>query len=244
MDLTKSQVKKAGRTVRRYHRGEATREDYLAALDVVSAYRASFSYPLTKVNNGLRGFLATLAIDAEVTQRLKRMDTIAEKIGVRETSLSLDTMGDIAGCRVTLKDDSIDDLRRVQAWIDYRWEDSVKHVRDYVESPRSSGYRAVHMLVDRDGRLVEVQRRTAGMQQWAETMESLSQAMGENFKQDRGDSPAQEFGKVLSLLYQARDGLYALTPDDMVRLRRWQEVLGGMLNDSNRGKVSDDAERA
>lgn len=102
---SKNSVRKAGSTIRRYARGESSADEFHAALEVVSDYRATFSAPLVKVNNGLRGFLRTLGIHAEVTQRLKRMDTIVEKISERETGLSLDRMGDIGGCRVVLKDE-------------------------------------------------------------------------------------------------------------------------------------------
>ncbi len=52
---SKSSVRRAGSTVRAFSRGEARLDQLNVALDVVGEYRATFSYQLLKVNNGLRG---------------------------------------------------------------------------------------------------------------------------------------------------------------------------------------------
>lgn len=232
MEPSKSQVRKAGSTIRRYKRGEVSADAYYEALAVVSAYRSSFSYPLIKVNNGLRSFLSTLGIKAEVSQRLKRMDTIVDKITARESGLSLERMVDIGGCRVALDDDSIDDLRLLEdrirsAWGDQLWEARCK---DYIAEPRESGYRAVHLVVRRDGKSIEIQLRTRRMHAWAETMESLSQHFGQNFKQDGGHTPVDEFGRMLSKAVQVMDGTYQMTPAESEQLLYWRAQVDAMLN--------------
>ena len=44
--------------------------------------------------------------------------------------------------------------------------DFTRDPRDYVAFPKDIGYRAVHYIVRRDGRAIEVQVRTRGQQQW------------------------------------------------------------------------------
>lgn len=226
---SKNSVRKAGSTIRRYARGESSADEFHAALEVVSDYRATFSAPLVKVNNGLRGFLRTLGIHAEVTQRLKRMDTIVEKISERETGLSLDRMGDIGGCRVVLKDDEISALYDLDEHIRLRWSDAFVHKKDYIAAPRESGYRAIHLLVKRDGRLIEIQLRTANMHIWAELVEAMSQQFGRNFKQDGGHHPVDEFARSLSEVYQAIDRGEDPSEEIIADLTRWQAVLDDML---------------
>ena len=211
-----SQLRKAGSIIRKHHRGEASAEEFLRSLATVRAYRAEFAYPLVKLNNGLRGIIRRAGVSASVTQRLKREPTIIEKLSERETGLDLSRMQDIGGCRVVV--DSIDELRTVQSGIERLWSADIDTVRDYIESPRESGYRAVHIVVRRDGLPVEVQLRTTRMHDWAELVENISGQLGINYKQD-GDSPVQEMLAGLSELHQAEESSQPLSQEFTDTLR-------------------------
>lgn len=181
---TISQVKRAGRTLRHWARGEDV--DVEGALTIVQAFRAQHSRPLVKANNGLRSMILTEGCPVEVSQRLKRLPTIVDKLVNRETTLSLDRMQDIGGVRAIL--DNVDQLRRVEKRLKKRRQPVA--YSDYIERPRDSGYRGVHVIVDYDGRRIEVQLRTRVMHAWAVTVERLSASNGQNFKQD-GSSVVQ-----------------------------------------------------
>lgn len=197
---SRSQVKKAASALRAYFRNETGQDQYMAALQVVADYRKLFSLPLTKVNNGLRSFVKRKALEgAVVTQRLKREETIVEKLTVRETTMSLATMQDIGGCRVVLKD--LQDLRVLEGEITRVWGRRVVNHVDYIKEPRASGYRAVHIVVERDSYPIEIQLRTEEHHAWAQTVESFSGAGGSNYKQD-GDSPVQGLMAVISEVEQ------------------------------------------
>ena len=57
--------------------------------------------------------------------------------------------------------------------IEKRWKQQFgRDPRDYISHPKATGYRAVHFVVIRDGRAIEVQLRTRGQQQWAEAAEA------------------------------------------------------------------------
>lgn len=222
---SKSQIRKAGSTLRAYTRGHATSDQHAAALRIITLYRASFATPLSKVNSGLRSFLSTLDIKGEVSQRLKRMDTIVEKLTIRETGLDLTRMGDIGGCRIVTDKNNIADLYRIREWIVRRWGDSIERESDYITHPRSSGYRALHLIVRRDDRLIEIQLRTQRMHHWAQLIESLSQHAGANFKQDGGSDPASNFARMLSLAFQHLDGTRAMSNTEAAQLRETEEQL-------------------
>lgn len=103
-------------------------------------------------------------------------------------------MQDIGGCRAVVG--SIEDLRRL--------EDRVRNGRlpvlgysDYIETPRLSGYRGVHVIVEYEGRAIEIQLRTHTMHAWALAAERYSQDVGLNLKQD-GDHPVQLFLRAAS----------------------------------------------
>lgn len=191
---SKSAVRRAGSKIRRWSAGEATREEYEASIAVVEQYRALHTLPLVKVNNGLRRFCASLQIEGQVTQRLKKEATIVSKL-TRESGLDLSRMQDIGGCRVVVKDHET--LRRLESRICSSWSTRLVRTSDYIAEPRASGYRAVHLVVRWDERAIEIQLRTETMHAWAQTVEMISESKRTNFKQD-GDHLVQDFMALMS----------------------------------------------
>ena len=202
--LSKSAVRKAGSVMRRQAEGKASQEEVERALAIVSAFRASFAGPLEAVSGELATLLEVHQVQGEVSQRLKRMPTILEKITSRESKLDLSRMQDIGGCRVVLSSNKISELRRLEACVRERWAEAVRRTSDYVGRPRASGYRAVHVVVEQDQRLIEIQLRTQRMHQWAQRVEGLSAAFGTNYKQD-GESLVQEYARLTAKMYIALD---------------------------------------
>ena len=192
--LSSSQVKKAGSLVRRARRDGLTsgqEVDALAeAINIIETHRATFRAPLVTANNGLRSMVRTLGIDGQVSQRLKRMPTILDKLE-REPTLALDRMQDIGGCRAVVR--TRDDVTRLAERLAMRRPPL--RVADYVAQPRQSGYRGIHVIVEYGSdcpRPIEVQIRTLLMHQWATTVEDISGNSGINYKMD-GASPMQLF---------------------------------------------------
>ncbi len=182
-----SQVNRAGKVLRDWYTGSQSPlmgPSEQAALDVLVEFRARHALPLLKANNGLRSMLRTEGCPIEVSQRLKRLSTIIDKL-VREPTMALARMQDIGGCRAIL--DSTDELRRIERrLVKNRPPDRVD---DYVTSPRSSGYRAVHVVVRYDERCIEVQLRTRSMHEWAIAVERLGGRIGQDLKSGRGPTP-------------------------------------------------------
>jgi putative GTP pyrophosphokinase len=136
-------------------------ERFERALDVLLRFRAAHRLPLGKATMGLRSMVTTEKCLVRVSQRLKRVPTILDKLR-REPRMQLATMQDIGGCRAVL--DNLDEVRRVQRRL-IKNRPVVK-VNDYINEPRSSGYRGVHVIVQYDDRNIEVQLRTIVMHSW------------------------------------------------------------------------------
>lgn len=221
---SKSQVKKAGSTLRKYLRGDLTDEDlFLGALDTVEVWRRAHSGPLVSANNGLRSRCKTIGVEAEVTQRLKRSQTILDKLR-RQPNLDLSRMQDIGGCRAVVSNK--DDLRRLEAQILKRHKEPVTHT-DYIACPRESGYRGVHIVVHYQERCIEIQLRTKTMHDWALAAEEFSNRIGENLKQD-GDHPIQEFLKVgAEILSYYEDGVEV--PEEVATLHQERRIAAGLF---------------
>jgi putative GTP pyrophosphokinase len=185
--LTPSQVNKAGTVLRRWLRGEIRDPSLVdAALEVVWRYRAAHAYALTKATMGLRSVVRTEGCQLEVSQRLKRMTAVLDKLR-REPTMRLASMQDIGGCRAVLS--TIREVRRVEQ----RLKKNRPPIRysDYITTPRDSGYRAVHVVVGYDDqhrtrRAIEVQLRTRVMHDWAVTVERLSGRLRDDLKSGQG----------------------------------------------------------
>lgn len=198
---SKSQVNKAGRTIRQLiGKDKVTTDDVdrlILAIRTAQAFRASHQYPLTKATMGLRSVVSSERCEIEVSQRLKRLPTIVNKL-FREPTLQLGNMQDIAGCRALLK--SVNELRRVQRRLEInqarRGGDA--RVSDYIASPRDSGYRGVHVIVEYDAHKVEVQLRTLVMHEWAITVERLGGRLGKDLKSGFGPPEVLDLLRTIS----------------------------------------------
>lgn len=126
---------------------------------------------MNTINMGLRRHVGRAEVSARITQRLKKIPTIIEKLVFREPSLNLNTMHDIGGCRAVVPD--LDALERLVSVIVERRADQILKHRNYIDSPRISGYRAHHLIVESNGLPVEIQLRTVSMHKWAETVEGV-----------------------------------------------------------------------
>jgi putative GTP pyrophosphokinase len=169
-------------------------ERIFEALDVLETWRAAHARPLQAATMGLRSRVATTGCSQiEVSQRLKRIPTIMDKLR-REPRMELGRMADIGGCRAVLRD--LDEVQRVQS----RYAGDAVTVRtiDYVEQPKPSGYRAVHVIVRYHGRLIEVQLRTQVQHEWAYTVESVVSRFGLDIKAGGGPQPVRDWFAAVS----------------------------------------------
>lgn len=196
MTLSKSQINKAGRLLRKVRQGErtATLDELRNAMDVLKRFRASHSTPLTKANNGLRSMMATVGVAGRPTQRLKRVPTIIDKL-VRERTMALASMQDIGGCRVVCSD--LSQLRRLEERIRRRRPPVAD--KDYIRDPNPSGYRALHLIVTYDHRLIEVQLRTGPMDEWANAQERVGDWLETDLKAGVGPPELLKLMRLLSV---------------------------------------------
>lgn len=221
---SKSRVDKAGKRIRGALRGDdpLAAEAWEEELNVLRAHRAAHRQPMLTANVSLRKFCDRRQLDATITQRLKRMDTILDKLQ-REPTLQLGSMQDIGGVRLVLP--SIHDVRLVGAWLLKNHPDS--RVSDYIERPRSSGYRALHVVAQwgRDPRKpVEIQLRSQVMHSWANMVEEMSGLLGENYKRDR-DSVFNSWALAASRIMEAQELGKPVTPTMFFDWQYTREML-------------------
>lgn len=207
---SRSAINRAGRELRRFwladeeQASRATGEAFMAMI----AYRESFQLPLKKTVMGLRSMVCSEVPELKrvgdrvpVAQRLKRREQIINKL-VRLDSMQLWTMGDIGGCRAVLPSRQQVDgvLRRIRK----NW-DVFGRIRDRRDEPADSGYRAVHVIVIRDGRMIEIQLRDPQEHEWALAVERTGSRLGIGLKEGEGPDDLREYFRLASLgMYMER----------------------------------------
>jgi len=169
--LSKSQIDRLGQKLR----AQTFQESELATLD---EYRRSFGPAYDRVVEKVQAVLGF-----PVSGRpAKSTTSIIEKLN-RE-SIRLSQIQDIAGCRAVVSD-SLEQNQAVER-LTKAFEDV--EVQDRRAKP-SHGYRAVHVIVREDGKLIEVQIRTLLQQVWAEVSEKLADVIDPSIKY--GGGPAE-----------------------------------------------------
>jgi ppGpp synthetase/RelA/SpoT-type nucleotidyltranferase len=186
-----------------------------AAMDLLESYRAQFTEPLTKVVMGLRSAVRSEGAPIVVAQRLKRQPRIIGKL-IRFPSMNLSQMQDIGGCRAILPDlASVEAVRRRLM----RHKSEVIGIDDYNAVPKSSGYRALHVVVRRDMALIEIQLRTPWQQQWATLVEDIDGALRLTLKDDSGPNELLRYLRALAYAQWESYGLGKLTAASGAELR-------------------------
>ncbi len=187
------------------------------AMTAVSWWRGLHAAPLTKVASNLRYHVAKEGGEMEnridVTQRLKRRPTMILKLE-RQPTMKLSRMGDIGGVRARLP--SLRHVQAVSRRLQKTW--TVVHTNDYVANPKESGYRAIHHIVRRDGRLIEVQLRTALQDAWANQVEEDGRDRGVGFKFGLGAAEVHAYYVVVAEVFATMDRGEELAPDLVDRL--------------------------
>ena len=184
---SRAAIDKAGYLVRDWWLGPEREvpADVAGAGAVLHAYRGTFREPLKKTTVGVRQFVQRESSAVIVGQRLKRVPTILDKLS-RLPNMKVTRMEDIGGCRAILPGGRAEIegvLRRMKK---NRW--TIRRFRDYIAEPKETGYRAVHVVVERESRPIEIQLRTPNQHAWAANVERVGAMLGHELKD--GEGPA------------------------------------------------------
>lgn len=220
-ELSKTQVDRLGDRIKR---GHVTEED----LRLLDRYRLSFTPAYKVVVGDIRDKLGL-----EPTGRpAKSTPSIVDKL--KRDSIRLTQIQDIAGCRIVVADIAeqesvIQSLMGLFAQVT---------VIDRRAKP-SHGYRAVHVVVNRDGKLIEIQVRTALQHAWAEASEKISDWKGTSIKYGGGDEVIQRNLQIMSHgvakvelqgLEQTRQAMYEILKSFINAIAKLKEAANDFPN--------------
>jgi putative GTP pyrophosphokinase len=211
---SKSRVNKAGDRLAEWWTGslQLKQAELRAEVDIVWAWRQQHAYPLALTMPGLRNWVeAESSLGVKPAQRLKRLPQIVHKLA-RHPGMKLARMQDIGGCRAVLADAR--EVEKLARRIRHRW----KPVRssDYRDTSRSdTGYRALHLIVEKrdrriskEPRAIEVQLRTEEEHDWAEEVARTGGRLGYDLKDGEGPDELVEYFRMASDLLWLQAGDY------------------------------------
>lgn len=176
----------------------ATAEEHSHAMDVLSNWRAAHAYPMHALLVTLRNQSISVDKAAVVVQRLKRTPSIVEKLS-RFPDMKLHRMQDISGCRSIVS--SVRDVENLSAKITKsRTRHKLHKINNYIDEPKSSGYRGIHLVYKYNGDkteyqdyFIEIQLRSKIQHAWATALEIVDTFTNQALKSSSGDKDWLDF---------------------------------------------------
>jgi ppGpp synthetase/RelA/SpoT-type nucleotidyltranferase len=230
--FSKSQTDNAGEIL---CDASASQEDKFEALEVLSNWRASHSYPMHIFKKRLKRVSESIDKRALSSQRLKRVPSIIKKLKRKysgnKATMKLTQMQDIAGCRAIMP--SVD--LATELYQKYYIHGDLKHKKvnekNYINEPKSDGYRSIHLVYrfksdkNKDiynGLLVEIQIRSKLQHVWATAVETVDFFTGQAIKSNEGEKEWKEFFKLVSLAFAKKEKTPIVpgTPSDVDELKK------------------------
>lgn len=210
-ELSRSQIDKLGRRLRRAGPNNVSDED----LDLLEEVLAAHGQVLAAVHERL-----AKALGLPVTSRTKTTGTLVEKLQ-RSPNMALSRMQDIAGARLRVEMNRTEQDQLVARIVELFPGADVKDRR----AEPSHGYRAVHVIVEVNQRLVEIQVRTGLQDLWAQVVERLADRWGRGIRY--GDLPNDPDAEVVGSY--TRRQIIELLMDHSERVKELEVLAVGFV---------------
>jgi Region found in RelA / SpoT proteins len=242
-EYTREEINSAGKVLLNIRDDGQIEEDEWPRIDhalmVVNNWRSSHGYPLFSLRINLARVARKIDPKSLIAQRVKRYVSITAKLR-RFPKMKLSQMQDLGGARAILR--TVPMVKEAQKY--YQTSKAlheIASVDDYILSPKSSGYRGVHLVyrfqsenkrkVIYNGLKVELQLRTQYQHAWATAVETVGTFSGQALKSSLGSEQWQKFFALMSseIALREKTPLVPDTPqsrtDLRLELRRYADAL-------------------
>ena len=178
---------------------------------LVTRWRSSHESAMKSVMRSLQRHARVNHYKGIISGREKRLRSIAAKLN-RQPNMALNTMQDIAGCRIVLDDaksaDAFASSLRVKL-SENPGSSSIVKETDYIRNPKADGYRSIHFVMayksanhpELKARRVEVQIRSQLQHRWATALEAVDLFTGQTLKSGGGDPRWRRFFALASSIF-------------------------------------------
>lgn len=227
MNLSKNQLDKLGERIA-MSKNELCQQD----IDMLQEYRKTFKDPLANVFSELKEAATKVDSQCIVTYRIKRIDTIIRKLrryyNHPNGRMSLSSIGDIAGCRCIILRNDNKKIYKIRDLLVKKYGNNIigseKH--DYIENPKDSGYRSLHLYIKDpiSNRKVEIQLRTIEQHNWATLVEIIDLVFNKKIKEGQISKDLQRF----LFLFSKKDNLTRREIDEVIKIEKRKNIYKQM----------------
>ncbi|MBU6474859.1 MAG: RelA/SpoT domain-containing protein, partial [Alphaproteobacteria bacterium] len=238
MPISKSKIDKAGRALAKYDYKDEV--EYIELEELFDEHRMSHLQPLSETTIELQRLMAGYGREYYIAQRLKRKPQIIRKLN--RLSVRLSQLQDIGGCRIIVEKNSdvISLLKYLEGHTTEKSVYSIKNMTDYRERGRDdTGYRALHVLLERNGYALELQIRSQIQHYWAESIERTSVVYGHHLKEQEGDRRVINYFKMLSDAFYEVEAGRNPSREKRLEIDALTEECRGIIERSDKHKAFD-----
>jgi hypothetical protein len=200
-NFTRGQINRAGVTLLDANAAPQAQADALA---LINHWRACHAYPINTFQATLRWRLRKVCANPLVATRLKRLPSVAKKLE-KNQGMQLARMQDIGGLRAVVE--TVAQVRKLQEiYSDGGLVHELVDVDDYIENPKPSGYRSLHLIYRYknpvapayNGLSLELQFRTRLQHAWATAVETIGSFLNQALKSGEGPAEWLDYFKLVS----------------------------------------------
>jgi putative GTP pyrophosphokinase len=200
-NFTRGQVNRAGAVL---IDSQAPQAALAEALAVINHWRACHAYPINTFQATLRWRLRKVCNKPLVATRLKRLPSISKKLQ-KNHGMQLARMQDVGGLRAVV--DTVAQVRKLhEIYCDGSLVHELVGVDDYIDRPKESGYRSLHLIYRYknpsaqvyNGLSLELQFRTRLQHAWATAVETIGSFLNQALKSSEGPAEWLDYFKVVS----------------------------------------------
>ena len=187
--------------------GDFDIDKFFEAYEVLENWRSSHAYPIQSMLGYFRKKAFEIDPSSVVARRLKRTPSILSKLK-REKGMKLDRMEDIGGCRIVVSSKKqVYETR--DAIVNGRTRNILRRERDYIRTPKDSGYRGIHLVYRYNGQkdqyskhAIELQIRSKVQHSWATAVEVVGTFTAQGLKASQGHDSWLKFFKLASIAFE------------------------------------------
>ncbi len=259
---TKNEINKAGQILSNTATQDTKSISW--AEEVLENWRGRHAYPMNTFQATLRLKLRRFNGKSIVAQRLKRSPSIINKLQ-RFSSMELARMQDIGGIRAVVTNIN-DAIKLRHMYINTRFKHVLIKENNYIDLPKSSGYRGIHLVnkynsksvPEYNGLQLELQIRTKLQHLWATSVETVETFSGHSLKSSKGPKELLDFLSLVSASFSLTEkqkivpgyesftieeinkkiSLEAEKLDIIKRLKAFGIAAENITNDNKRGSYS------
>lgn len=238
MKLSKTKIDKSGLSLaKRQYKDEV---EFIQMEEVFDEYRKSHLKPLSETTLDIQRMLSSYGKEYYIAQRLKRKPQIVRKLN--RLSVRLTQLQDVGGCRIivpTNKDvDHIFQFLKEKSATEAEF--NIIKTTDYREKGRDdTGYRSLHVILERDKVNLELQIRSRTQHYWAESIERTSVIYGHYLKEKEGAQEVIDYFKHLSDVFYEIESGREPSPAQKIQIDALRQSCEKIISDSDKHKVFD-----